>query len=412
MNAPQRSKSIQSTNVMVEQAYHRPVAQQHTEIVERKGLGHPDTICDTIHEQISIALCHAYQHLFGRVLHHNIDKGLLVAGISEPRIGGGRLLEPMRLVIGDRATNLYRGTTIDVDEIVLDTVRRWCRDNLRFVEFDRHLVVQNELRHGSLQLSDIFERVTIGANDTSAAVGYAPLTETEQMVLEAEKFLNSSDFKQQFPESGEDVKVMGCRRDRELELTVAMAFVDRHIPNERFYFDRKMEIRSCLENHLTPKMRAMDRIAIAVNTLDDPERGPAGMYLTVLGTSAEGADCGQVGRGNRANGLIALNRPSGNEAAAGKNPTSHVGKIYSLLTHRIAEDIHQRVPGLSEVYVWLCSRIGSPIDQPMMASVQVTMDTNTSVREIAAPAREIVEEHLRGITDFSARLAQGNMAVC
>ncbi|WP_054032284.1 methionine adenosyltransferase [Desulfatitalea tepidiphila] len=412
MNSRSRSKVSPTTDVTVETVSRSPVAQQETEIVERKGLGHPDTICDAIHEKISVALCRAYQHHFGRVMHHNIDKGLLVAGLSEPRIGGGRIVEPMRLVIGDRATSLYRGTPIDVDAIVFDTVSHWCRKNLRFVEFDRHLIIQNELRHGSMQLSDIFERQTIGANDTSAAVGYAPLTETEQMVLDAENFLNSALFKHQFPESGEDVKIMGCRRGRKLELTVAMAFVDRHIPNERFYFERKREIQFCLEKYLSPKMQALDRISVAINTLDDPARGAAGMYLTVLGTSADGADGGQVGRGNRANGLIALNRPCGNEATAGKNPISHVGKIYSMLTHRIAEDIYRRISGLAEVYVWLCSRIGSPIDQPMLASVQVALSPDTSAPEMSAAAIEIVEEHLHGIPNFSDQLAQGLFSVC
>lgn len=412
MIASIHSNPFRSNQILVEQVSHLPVSRQHTEIVERKGLGHPDTICDAVLERISIALCDSYRHLFGRVLHHNIDKGLLVAGISEPRIGGGRIVEPMRLVVGDRATRIYQGTSVDVDAIVRDTVSCWCRDHLRYVEFDRHLVVQNELRCGSAQLSDIFERQSIGANDTSAAVGYAPLTETEQMVLAAERFLNSTAFKKRFPECGEDVKVMGCRRDRELALTVALAFVDRHVSDPQFYFDRKMEVEACLLNHLSANMMALDRIDIALNALDDPGRGPAGMYLTVTGTSAEGADCGQVGRGNRANGLIALNRPSGNEAAAGKNPTCHVGKIYRLLTFRMAEDIHRRIPGLSEVYVWLCSRIGAPIDQPMLASVQVAADTDAPVRELAAPVREIVEEHLHGITDFPARLSLGMLAVC
>lgn len=405
-------KSHHFMDIVVEQLSNLPVARQRTEIVERKGRGHPDTICDALLERISINLCRAYHDLFGRVLHHNIDKGLLVAGLSEPRIGGGRILEPMRLVVGDRATGHYQNRSVDVDAIVKDTAKHWCAQNLRFVEFERHLVVQNELRHGSVQLSDIIQEQTMNANDTSAAVGYAPLTETEQMVLEAEQFLNSSGFKKEFPESGEDVKVMGCRRDRELSLTVALAFVDRHIPSQQFYIDRKMEIRSRLEIHLASRMHELDKISVAVNTLDNPKRGPDGLYLTVLGTSAEGADSGQVGRGNRANGLIALNRPSGNEAAAGKNPTNHVGKIYSLLTYRIAEDIFRRIPDLKEVYVWLCSRIGSPIDKPIVASVQYIPAAGRSDGKVADAAREIVQEHLSGMADFSKQLMRGETPVC
>ena len=74
------------------------------------------------------------------------------------------------------------------------------------------------------------------------------------------------------------------------------------------------------------------------------DRGAGGMYLTVLGTSADGADGGQVGRGNRVNGLISLHRPMSTEAAAGKNPVSHVGKIYNLLAHRSPRTSASRSP--------------------------------------------------------------------
>jgi len=399
-------------NVIVEAMDGRPVARQRTEIVERKGVGHPDSICDAIHEQISIHLCRAYQERFGHILHHNIDKGMLVAGIAAPGIGGGRIVEPMRLVVGDRAATEFRGETIDVASIVEAAAAQWVGDHLRFVDPARHMIVQNELRPGSVQLEDIFQRAVITANDTSAAVGYAPLTETEQMVMAAETFLNAPDFKRRFPETGEDVKVMGCRQDRRLTLTVAVAFVDRHVPDSKTYFDRKMQIRKELEAHLAGRLQTLDSIRCEINTLDDPARGEAGMYLTVLGTSAEGADCGQVGRGNRVNGLIALNRPSGSEAAAGKNPVSHVGKVYSLLAHVTAREIHSRVGGLQEVTVWYCSRIGQPLDRPVLASVQILPESGIDAAEVEPRAEKIVEKRLAGIEAFSAELAEGKYPVC
>ncbi len=236
----------EEAGITVERIFGRPIAQKRVELVERKGLGHPDSICDALQESICLELCRAYQERFGRILHHNIDKGMLVAGVSEPRPGGGRIVEPMRLVIGDRATASYRGETIDVASIVRRAAEDWLANHLRFVRLDRHVLLQNELRQGSMQLSDIFDRPETVANDTSAAVGYAPLSETEQMVLSAESFLNSAGFKRRFPEAGEDVKVMGYRRDRRLMITVAMAFVDRFIPGARAYFQRKGEIEKAL----------------------------------------------------------------------------------------------------------------------------------------------------------------------
>jgi S-adenosylmethionine synthetase len=161
----------------------------------------------------------------------------------------------------------------------------------------------------------------LGANDTSAAVGYAPLSETEQLVLEIEHYLNSPAFKARFPETGEDVKVMGVRTGGSLAVTIAMPILDEYAESEWDYFRRKEAVHEALLAHLT---------------------------------SAEDADSGEVGRGNQVNGLIALNRPRGSEAAAGKNPVSHVGKIYNVLTHLLAARIHKAVPGLREVVVWLC----------------------------------------------------------
>lgn len=399
-------------DVIVEQLHQTPLAGQRVELVERKGLGHPDSICDAIQESISVALCRVYQENFGRILHHNIDKSLLVAGSAEPRLGGGRVVAPMRLVVGDRATTAFEGRTLDIDAVVRATVAEWVGRHLRFVDPRQHIVVQNELKPGSAQLSDIFAREVVGANDTSAAVGYAPLTEMERMVLAAEKHLNSPDFKRRFPEAGEDVKVMGYRRDREAVLTVALAFVDRFIPDGRTYFARKAEIEAALHHYLSAMQGQLDRITIFLNALDDPERGEAGMYLTVLGTSAEGADGGQVGRGNKVNGLIALKRPGGAEAAAGKNPTSHVGKIYSLLSHRLANEIYDRVPGIAEAYVWLCSQIGKPIDQPLVAAVQLVLQKEGVLADVTPAVEAIISENLAAVNDFSLQLARGEMPVC
>jgi len=159
------------------------------------------------------------------------------------------------------------------------------------------------------------------ANDTSAAVGFAPLSETERLVLGTERFLNSADFKHDYPETGEDVKVMGVRCGRELHLTVAIAFVDRYISNAAEYFQRKRVVKDRLQHYMEGQLRELDTIDIQINTLDDKSRGLDGMYLTVLGTSAESGDGGEVGRGNRVSGLISLNRPMTLEAAAGKKPS-------------------------------------------------------------------------------------------
>ena len=400
------------TNISVEQLNNLPVSRQHVEIVERKGTGHPDSICDAVAEEISLALCRVYTDLFGGILHHNIDKGLLVAGVTEPRLRGGRVIEPMQLIVGDRAVLEYKGVRVPVDDIVQETVERWVKQNLRFVDPHRHLVVRNEIKPGSPELVDIFAREKVGANDTSAAVGYAPMSPLERLVYRTERYMNGSAFKDRFPEVGEDIKVMGVRRGDEVTLTVAAAFVDRFFESEAAYFRRKEEVLADVRAFVQREAGdAFARMHVDINTLDAPGRGEAGMYLTVLGTSAEGADCGEVGRGNRVNGVIALNRPMGTEAAAGKNPVAHVGKIYNILTHQIAAAIYKQVDGVEEVYVWLCSQIGRPIDDPLIASAQVALKPGVALADVEPTIKTIMANELANIYAFTERLTRGEFAV-
>jgi len=402
-----------SREVIVEELHQLPVEKQGLEIVERKGLGHPDTICDLIFDRVAVALDLEYKKRVGEILHYNVDKSLLVAGEVETRFGGGEVKRPMLLVFGDRATSKVDEVEIPVAEIAVRTAKEWFSQNLRFVSPERHVKYQVEIRPGSASLTDLFRRGSkvMGANDTSAAVGYAPLSKLERLVLEVEGYANSANFKKAFPESGEDVKVMGIRKKEEVHLTVGMAFVDRFVRDEEDYFRKKGEILEELKRFVRERFD-FKGVRVDLNTLDARGRGEGGVYLTVLGTSADGADSGQVGRGNRSNGVIPLTRPMGTEAAAGKNPVSHVGKIYNLLTHEIAQRIYQEVPGVLEVYVWLVSQIGEPIDRPSLALVRVIPEGGTRVEEIGKEVSERVNWALDHILDFCRDLAEGKRRIC
>ncbi len=389
-----------------------PMDLQPIEIVERKGRGHPDTITDGIMERVALELNKEYLRKFGGILHYNADKSLLAAGATKPQFGGGKVLEPMLIVFGDRATTSFAGETINLENIVVNAAKGWIRDNLRFVNPDEHVKYQIELKHGSAELTDIFrrEKGLMGANDTSAAVGYAPLSRTERIVLETEKFLNSHGLKKDFKETGEDIKVMGSRSNNHLDLTIALAFVDRFISNESEYFRSKQEVLERLTSFLNDKFsNDFEKIDVHVNTLDARGRGVQGVYLTVLGTSAEGGDSGQVGRGNGVNGVIPLMRPRSSEAAAGKNPVSHVGKIYNAYTHEIAKRIVDEVGEVQEVYVWLLSKIGWPIDKPALAAAEVY--TRADFSEIKKQVEEIIGAELENMRDFVSRLIDGMVKV-
>jgi len=400
-------------NILVDVLKQTPLEQQKLEIVERKGLGHPDYICDKIMDDISVRLSQEYVKKAGVILHHNIDKSLLAAGEAEPQFGGGKIIKPMLLVIGDRATFEVNGEKIPVEDIAVKTAKEWFKKNLRFVKPEEHVRFQVELKPGHPELMDIFKRKgkVLGANDTSAAVGYAPRTRLEQIVLDTEKYLNSPAFKKRFPESGEDIKIMGYRKDNELRLTVAMALVDYYVENVSDYFKKKEAIQEEITNFVQKKFK-FDKVTIELNTLDRKGRGIEGVYITVLGTSAEAGDSGQVGRGNRTNGVIPLNRPFCSEAAAGKNPVSHVGKIYNALTHKIAKEVCDKVSGLEEVYIWLLSQVGRPIDQPAVAAAQVVMQVNNSFKSVKKQIEEVVNHELENIDKFTEELAKGKVQIC
>ena len=389
------------------------ITSQRVEIVERKGTGHPDTICDSIMESISVALSRAYKKDFGTVLHHNIDKGLLAAGRAQIRFGGGRIEKPMELYIGDRATFEVAGRKVLVNEIAIKAAKNWLSDNLRFVDPEKYVRYHSVLAPGSEELADIFARSgeMLGANDTSALVGFFPLSPTEELVLKLERYLNSKTFKNKYPETGEDIKVMGLRTGRTLSLTVAMPLISQFIRSEKAYFRRKEDVRREITRFLRPS-RDFSAVDLHLNALDEEGRGLGGIYLSLLGTSAESADSGQVGRGNRVNGLISLSRPLGTEAAAGKNPVSHVGKIYNVLAHNTAKEIYRNIEGIAEVYVLLLSRIGSPVSEPQMATAQVLMKKGMKLRDISKDISSIIEKELSHISSFCDKLSEGKFPVC
>jgi S-adenosylmethionine synthetase len=399
--------------IIIEPYRGKSVAEERVEIVERKGTGHPDFICDSIMEAISVALCGEYLKECGTILHHNIDKGLLVAGKVAKRYGGGKVLRPMELIIGDRATFDGPGKTLPVRDIAIDAAHQWIRQHLRFVDPDNDLLYRVVLAPGSDELTDIFSRpgVVRCANDTSAAVGYYPLSPTESAVLQLERHLNSPQFKKEFPQAGEDIKVMGLRKGTSLDLTVAMPLISRFVASERDYFSQKEAIHSAIL-HVAEQFPWFRKTSVHYNTLDQRGRGLGGIYLSLTGTSAEDADSGQVGRGNRVNGLISLNRPMGTEAAAGKNPLSHVGKIYNQLSHKIAREIYEEIGGIREVYVLLLSRIGAPIDRPRMAAARILPEKGQKVSALAGDVEAIIKRELADINTFCQKLGRGEYPVC
>ena len=244
------------------------------------------------------------------------------------------------------------------------------------------------------------------ANDTSFGAGHAPYSRLEQTVLDVSSLVRSCDFRLAFPAAGDDLKVMGRRIDGQIGMTIALAFVDREVKNLDDYFAQKAAMETWLAQQLGLEC------SIRINTLDAQDaKDEDGIYLTVTGTSAEHADDGQVGRGNRVNGLITPSRTMSLEAAAGKNPVSHVGKLYNVLSLEMARALTRQVSDLREVSVQLLSAIGQPVNRPQLAALECCLNDGSSIPFNERSLLPIVQAHLDGIPSLSMCLARGEYRV-
>ena len=404
-------------NIRVEPVAGRAVEDQETEIVERKGLGHPDSISDGVAEHVSQALARAYLDRVGKVLHYNTDETQLVAGTSAPAYGGGEVVEPIYLLITGRATKEYaeyengqvvRHHTIPTEAIALRAARDYFAENFPEIDFGTELIVDVKLGEGSGDLQEVFGeggRQIPKANDTSFGVGHAPLTETEQIVLNAERELNGS-FGDRHPAIGQDVKVMGKREGDEIDVTLAVAMIDSHIDSLETYKKRVATVREFVTDLAG---RYTDReVTVHVNTADDYDHNS--IFLTTTGTSAEQGDDGSVGRGNRANGLITPNRSMSMEATSGKNPVNHIGKIYNLLATQIAQAVVSEVDGLREIRIRLLSQIGQPIDDPHVADASLVTDEDVEISDVEEDVAAVVDRELADVSSVTQRVIDGELS--
>jgi S-adenosylmethionine synthetase len=379
------------------------------EVVECKGLGHPDTICDQLVEQVSLALSRYYRAQFGRILHYNVDKALLWGGESAPAFGGGRILKPMEFFLSGRATVSAAGVEVPLQILAEQAMKQWLGAHMPLVDLRDHFKMHCLVRPGSADLAELFDRQQTAAarlsNDTSCGVGFAPFSRLETLVYEVEQELGSLGASSH-PEFGRDIKIMGIRRGDQVDLTVACAFVDRFLSGIEDYQAKKRvladTVRAIAGRHGVAA-------AVTVNAADRPEGGS--IYMTVTGTSAESGDDGQAGRGNRVNGLITPFRPMTMESVAGKNAVTHVGKLYNLAAGIIAERVVIEVPGIAEAHCLLVSGIGRPVAAPQMAAIRLRPTGPSLPANLDAKLASIVQEELAGLETAADALAAGRLRI-
>jgi methionine adenosyltransferase (EC 2.5.1.6) len=399
-------------NINVQLSHWADIDSLDVELVERKGVGHPDYIADSASEEASRKLSLYYLKNYGVILHHNLDKTLLVGGQAAPKFKGGEVLHPIYIVVSGRATTEVKtehGTeSIPVGTIIIESVKEWIKDHFRYLDPEKHVVVDYKIGKGSTDLVGIFEaskKVPL-SNDTSFGVGFAPYSKLENLVFNTERLLNSKEIKAKIPEIGEDIKVMGLRKGNRIELTVAMAVISQLVEDINQYINVKEETKNQILD-LAAKLVPNYDVKVNINTGDKIDRGI--VYLTVTGTSAEHGDDGMTGRGNRATGLITPMRPMSLEATAGKNPVNHVGKLYNIVANLIAQKVSQEVKGVKSVQVEVLGQIGRPIDDPLIANVQVMTEDGKINDNMKREIEGITDEMLGNIVKISDLILEGKV---
>ncbi len=363
------------------------------EIVERKGIGHPDSLADGISEEIAKHIC-SLADASGKIPYHYSDKVTLRGGQAEPKFGGGRIIEPYEVC----ATYVGDGSLSEVTAVEL--VENYLRKTIKHFE-KSHAKITAKMILPSEHSLLTYNEDPFWMEDTSVGASYAPLSKTEKLTLQLENLLNSKGVKDKHPMIGEDVKVMTIRDQKTIDLTIACGFIDRYLQNMNDYLEAKsiveMIVREFLNNHEYSIKR------IRVNAADHPELDL--VYLTVSGTSIEQGDCGFTGRGNRIRGVISPMRAMTMEAAAGKSIVNHSGKLYSLLAQEIATEIVEHL-GAEDAQVEIVGAVGDHANSPCICYAKVFSD-----KPIKAEVEKITAKWLNNIDEVRKRYLNNRLTV-
>jgi S-adenosylmethionine synthetase len=378
-------------------------------MVERKGTGHPDTLSDGIAEAISRAYSRYTLDHFGHVAHHWVDKCMLIGGESRIAFGHGELIRPVKLIVVGKITREVGDQPIPVEDIATTVAREFFTQRLPGLDIDSGLTIDFELNSavGAGRPTQWYRPVSVGdltpvpaarANDAVICSAYAPLSKTEQAVLDIERHLNGATFKAAHPEIGSDIKVLATRVGRAVDIVACVPWIAGLTPTRAYYDEGKRWVTDEIKRLAGGSLTEHD-ISVRINTRDDQET----VYLTSTGTALDTGDVGVVGRGNRINGLIAPNRVTSIEAPAGKNPVYHSGKIYAVLALELAQRLADKTG--SECYLSIVTSTGNLLSAPDVVAAELAGTPPTD--DAAAMAREIVSQVLSDVGRVSDQLVHG-----
>lgn len=379
------------------------------EFVERKGIGHPDTLSDALAETLSVKYSNYTLDKYGAVLHHNFDKVGLLGGASHVTFGEGHLTSPIRVLINGRVSTKFGNELIPIKEMLILWSKEFMKLKFPMMDTEKDLVfhynISTQSSPGKTEeikstnaprkhwfeprdLNDLPELRNLVSNDTSLGVGYAPYTILEQLILNIENTLNSDGFKKDNLWIGSDIKIMGFRHRQQFGITMCIPQIANYVTSADAY--KNNQLNAVKEIHKIAKNLGIDKLELNINTRDNFDT--VELYLTAIGSSIESGDEGLVGRGNRINGVISPTKPMSMEGACGKNPVYHIGKVYYVAANEISKKIYKKYKIPNEVA--LVSQSGRDLLDPwaIFVTLPIKFTNSDSVKKFIENEIKLIPE--------------------
>lgn len=374
------------------------------EVVEKKGIGHPDSLADGLAEAISYVYSKYCLKNFGYILHHNMDKINVLGGRSSAGFGFGEQLDRIRVIINGRMSLSFGGIEIPVFDIASQTVRKYFKTLIPTLDVDKDIRIFDFInRAGGAphkgnkwfrpnSVADLPEVKLPRANDTCSVVNSNPYSKIEALSLSIHDLFYKSFLEKKYDYLGTDIKIMIMRIEKEVSITMCIPFLGSKTPDLTFYISKKEELKKMILKHAKDALGKYYSITLDINMRDNPKIND--LYILANGTAAESGDEGIVGRGNRSSGFIASYRPYSIEASQGKNPTYFGGKVYDLFTRRLSQELFDKMGINTNVFVM--TQNGALLKQPSNIIIQIEGEEAVLDEK---KIKTITEKHLLTVDD-------------
>ncbi|HEQ9133066.1 TPA: methionine adenosyltransferase, partial [Streptococcus pyogenes] len=227
------------------------------EVVERKGLGHPDTLADGIAEQIEIDYSLYCLDKFGVIPHHNFDKIIIRGGHSVQDFGGSDFIEPIKIIFLGRASKKCFNSSIPLFKIQKKAATKYLNRILPNLDVENYVEFETLTSDFTTKtnwfspeaIEDLPEYLDVPkANDTATMISYWPLTISEELALMIEGYFYKLDKNElptpRFTKMGGDIKVMVVRNDLEYSIRINFPLISKFFNNDiesQLYVDKHVE---------------------------------------------------------------------------------------------------------------------------------------------------------------------------